>query len=118
MDLFSLGRRTVHRGSDAIDVHQLVLPTGDLEVAEALGSAFLQIENVAVGRQRIVTDFVRTHDRENLRNTALKGPGGFESEPRPYLFERDAVVAFIDERVIGRDLGVRDLLFDELGEVA
>src|SRR5215212_10450832 len=54
----SLGRRTVHRGSDAIDIHQLVLPTGDLEIAEALGSAFLQIENVAIGRQRIVADLV------------------------------------------------------------
>ena len=43
---------------------------------------------------------------------------GSKSEPGPDLFERDAVVAFVRERVIGHDLGVGRLPVDELGDVA
>src|SRR6266404_5046302 len=63
-------------------------------------------------------DLVGTHEREDLRNAAFKGPGRFEPEPGPDLFERDAVVAFVDERLIGRDLGVGHLPLDELGDDA
>src|SRR6185312_3756580 len=43
---------------DSVDVHELLLPAGDFEAAEALGSALLQIKDVAVCWQRIVTDLI------------------------------------------------------------
>src|SRR5215468_1500367 len=56
----NLGGRSVRGigGDDPIKVHQVVFPSCDLEAAEARRSVLLQIEDVAVCRQRIVADLV------------------------------------------------------------
>src|SRR5262252_3820952 len=45
-------------GDDPIEIHQVVFPSCDLEAAEASCSVLLQMEDVAVCRQRVVADLV------------------------------------------------------------
>src|SRR5215467_1559515 len=100
-------------GRNVIDAHQIALPTRDLELSEVLRPERLQIEDVAVGRQRIVPDAIRAHGRDDLRNAALERPGRVEAEAGPDLVETDAIVAPVGAVRIDDDVRIRHLSIDE-----
>lgn len=75
-------------GDDVIDVHELVFPAGDIETAQALSSAFFQRENIAVFRQRIMTDLIRAHGRNNLGYAALEVQAG-SNPSRAWIFRKE-----------------------------
>ena len=64
-----------------------------------------------------MTDLIGAHGRNDLGDAALERPSGLEAEPCTELFEGDVVATFVDERVVGNDLGFWDLLVNEFGDL-
>src|SRR2546426_4420155 len=64
-----------------------------------------------------MTYLIGAHGRNDLCYSALERPSGLEAEPCLELFKGDAVVTFVDQRVVGNDLGLWGLLVDEFGDV-